>query len=188
MENRNNKVKRGEIYLFNFGNNEGAIQNGIRPAMIVQCNEANTASRTTVIAALTSAVKKQYLPTHIVLGKHFGLKEPSMVMLEQLRTVNQDELGSYIGIVDEEPYIRLINNGLKKGFGIWAYKPPQKSSSVRCLCPKCLKDYMDSGKFVVRRVDPFARVKEKCYKCDGTGYDYLIIEQNKHSEGDNENV
>lgn len=190
MEFTNNirKVKRGEIYLYDFGNNEGSIQNGIRPALVVQCDEGNAVSCTTVIAAMTTAVKKRYLPTHIILGDRFGLKEPSMVMLEQLKTVNQDNLGKYIGTVDDEFYMRLINNGLKKGLGIWFYKPANKSADTRCLCSKCLDDYKYSGKYIVRRIDPFTRVKVKCDKCEGYGYEYRITESTKHRKGDGENV
>jgi len=83
------KVKRGEIYLCDFGSNAGSIQNGVRPVLVVQCDEGNQASTTTIVAALTSVIKKRYLPSHIILGDKFGLKEPSMVMLEQLKTVNQ---------------------------------------------------------------------------------------------------
>ena len=55
MENKNiSKVKRGEIYLYDFGTNEGSIQNGLRPALVVQCDEGNKASCTTVIAAMTT--------------------------------------------------------------------------------------------------------------------------------------
>ena len=56
MENKNinGKVQRGEIYLYDFGNNGGSIQNGVRPALVVQCDEGNTASSTTIIAAMTS--------------------------------------------------------------------------------------------------------------------------------------
>ena len=97
MERKDNqKVKRGEIYLYDFGNNEGSIQNGIRPVLIVQCDEGNQASTTTVVAALTTAIKKRFLPSHIILGRNFGLDEPSMVMLEQLKTVNQSDLTEYI--------------------------------------------------------------------------------------------
>lgn len=90
MENKNisSKVRRGEIYLYNFGNNGGSIQSGVRPALVVQCDEGNAASNTTIIAAMTSIIKKQYLPSHIILDYRFGLKDPSMVMLEQLKTVN----------------------------------------------------------------------------------------------------
>lgn len=113
----NQKVKRGEIYLHDFGSNEGSIQNGIRPVLVVQCDEGNQASTTTVVAALTSVIKKRYLPSHIVLGDKYGLKEPSMVMLEQLKTVNQSELAEYIGFVDSEYLHRKINIGLKKALG-----------------------------------------------------------------------
>ena len=91
MENTiiNRKVKRGEIYLYDFGSNSESIQNGLRPVLVVQCDEGNQASSTTIVAALTTVIKKRYMPSHIVLGDNFGLREPSMVMLEQIRTVNQ---------------------------------------------------------------------------------------------------
>lgn len=57
----NQKVKRGEIYLHDFGSNEGSIQNGVRPVLVVQCDEGNQASTTTVVAALTSVIKKRGL-------------------------------------------------------------------------------------------------------------------------------
>lgn len=66
MENKNtnSKVKRGEIYLYDFGNNGGSIQNGVRPALVVQCDEGNAASSTTIIAAMTSIIKSSiYRPT-----------------------------------------------------------------------------------------------------------------------------
>ena len=71
MEHKDNqKVKRGEIYLYDFGNNEGSIQNGIRPVLIVQCDEGNQTSTTTVVAALTTAIKK----TVFALAYYFGQK------------------------------------------------------------------------------------------------------------------
>lgn len=63
-KNTNSKVKRGEIYLYDFGNNGGSIQNGVRPALVVQCDEGNAASSTTIIAAMTSIIKSSiYRPT-----------------------------------------------------------------------------------------------------------------------------
>ena len=111
-----------------------------------------------------------------------------MVMLEQLKTVNQDELGKYIGTVDDEFYMKLINNGLKKGLGVWFYKPYDNFADTRCLCPKCLDDYKYSGKYIVRRVDPFTRIKVKCDKCEGYGYEYRITERVNRSTGGSENV
>lgn len=117
------KVKRGEIYLHDFGNNAGSIQNGVRPVLVVQCNEGNQASTTTIVAVLTSVIKKRYLPSHSILGDKFRLKEPSMVMLEQLKTVNQSELVEYIGFVNSKYLLRKISFGLKKALGLWVDKP-----------------------------------------------------------------
>lgn len=173
----NQKVKRGEIYLHDFGSNEGSIQNGVRPVLVVQCDEGNQASTTTVVAALTSVIKKRYLPSHIVLGDKYGLKEPSMVMLEQLKTVNQTELTEYIGFVDSEYLLRKINFGLKKALGLWVDKPQKQKGDIRCLCSKCLDDYKSNPGYIVRRLDPFAKEKHKCDKCLNMGYDYLIYDK-----------
>ena len=181
MENKNisSKVRRGEIYLYNFGNNGGSIQSGVRPALVVQCDEGNAASNTTIIAAMTSIIKKQYLPSHIILDDRFGLKDPSMVMLEQLKTVNQSDLIEYIGKIDDEHYMKKINIGIKKAMGLWVDKPYRNPTDIRCLCVKCLEDYKNNPNFIVKRLDPFARVKEKCDKCQNLGYDYLFIERSK---------
>lgn len=179
MENK--KVKRGEIYLYDFGANEGSIQNGTRPVLIVQCDDGNQASQTTVVAAITTAIKKRYLPSHIILGANYGLSEPSMVLLEQLRTINQSELIKYIGSVDSEYTLKQINIGLKKAMGLWVNRPPKKQQTVRCLCGKCLDDYKKNPNMVVRRLDPFAKVKEECVKCGAAGWDYIITERN-HSD------
>ena len=189
MENRNNqKVKRGEIYFYDFGQNEGSIQNGERPVLVVQCDEGNKASPTTVIAAITTAVKKRYLPSHVFLEAEFGLKKPSMVMLEQLKTVNQSDLKDYIGFVDSPYLIRLINNGLKKALGMWNYKP-KRTADIRCLCSNCLNDYKSNPDYIVRRLDPFAKNKERCDKCLDYGYEYIVQERKSvPSEGGADNV
>ena len=179
------KVKRGEIYLHDFGNNAGSIQNGVRPVLVVQCDEGNQASMTTVVAALTSVIKKRYLPSHIILGDKFGLKEPSMVMLEQLKTVNQSELVEYIGFVDSEYLLRKVNHGLKKALGLWVDKPQKQKRDIRCLCPACLQAYKKTQNYIVRRLDPLASKREKCDKCDNMGWDYIIYER-RTSTGDKE--
>ena len=173
----NQKVKRGEIYLHDFGNNAGSIQNGIRPVLVVQCNEGNQTSTTTIVAAITSVIKKSHFSSHIILGDKFGLKEPSMLMLEQLKTVNQSELVEYIGFVDSEYLLRKINFGLKKSLGLWVDKAQKPKSDIRCLCSKCLEDYKSNQDYIVRRIDPFAKEKRKCDQCSNMGYDYLIYDK-----------
>lgn len=181
MENMNTirKVRRGEIYHYDFGTNEGSVQNGVRPVLVVQCDDGNMASTTTVVAALTTAIKKRYLPSHVVLGENFGLKEPSMVMLEQIRTVNQSELRAYIGFVDSAYMWKQIDMGLKKALGLWVDKPPRRKNNIRCLCGKCLNDYKSNPDYVVRRLDPFAKEKERCDKCLDSGYEYIVYDRKK---------
>lgn len=187
MDTNTRKVKRGEIYYYDFGNNEGSIQNGVRPVLVVQCEEGNQASTTTVVAAITSVIKKRYLPSHIILGDKFGLNKPSMVMLEQLKTINQAELQRYVGVVDDPELVRLINNGLKKALGLWVYKPRQVAD-VRCLCGRCLNDYKASPDFIVRRLNPFDRKKQRCDKCSDFGYEYIVTERKRTQQGGAVNV
>ena len=102
-----------------------------------------------------------------------------MVMLERLKTVNQSDLIEYIGKIDDEHYMKKINIGIKKAMGLWVDKPYRRPTDIRCLCVKCLEDYKNNPNFIVKRLDPFARVKEKCDKCQNLGYDYLVIERSK---------
>ena len=83
------KVKQFQIYLYDFGETTGSVQSGVRPVLITQDNGFNENSPTTIVAPITTAIKKEWLPSHIFLGAEFGLSKPSMVMLEQPRTVNQ---------------------------------------------------------------------------------------------------
>ena len=174
---KNREIHRGDLYYYDFGNCTGSVQSGERPVLVVQADDYNHNAPTIIVAAVTSVMKKRYLPSHIELGENFGLKKQSMVLLEQVQTVNKSELKEYIGTVDDEQIIRQINITLKKTFGLWYYKP-EKQGNIRCLCPKCLKGYIQSPDYIVRRLDPFAKVKEKCDKCEGYGWDYVVIDRN----------
>lgn len=171
------KVQRGEIYIYDFGKQSGSLQSGERPVLIVQCEDGNIASNTTVIAAISSVVKNQYMPTHILLGDRFGLRQPSMVMLEQLRTINQNELGRYVGIVDDEEILNKTRKGLMSLFALWKKGNNHKKADIRCLCPKCLGNYLASDDFLVKRMNPLQKSKEKCDKCEGLGYDYILMKR-----------
>lgn len=177
---KKNAVKRFEIYLYDFGETTGSIQSGKRPVLVIQDDRFNAHSPTTVVATITSAIKKQYLPSHVVLGEQFGLTKPSMVMVEQSRTVNQEDLGAYIGTITDDSLKRTLAKAIKKTFGLWSYEP-KDTSSVRCLCPHCMESYKSSGKYIVRRLDPFQREKEKCDRCERMGWDYIIAERKKNS-------
>ena len=148
-------ICRGDLFYYDFGDNSGSVQSGERPVLVVQADDYNQNAPTIIVAAVTSVIKKRYLPSHIILGEEFGLKKPSMVLLEQIRTVNREELREYIGTVDDDKLFRQINATLKKTFGLWVYKP----------------DY------IVRRLDPFAKRKDRCDKCDGDGWDYVVTDR-----------
>ena len=128
------------------------------------------------------------MPSHIILGEEFGLKKPSMVLLEQIRTVNREDLREYIGTVDDDKIFRQINATLKKTFGLWVYKPEGKEN-IRCLCPKCLNDYIHNPDYIVRRLDPFAKRKDRCDKCDVDCWDYVVTDRyssKKEKRGSND--
>ena len=171
-------VKRGEIYLYDFGQNVGSVQNGLRPVLVIQADEFNEYSPTTIVSAITTAVKKEYLPSHIYLGDRFGLTKPSMVLLEQTRTINQTDLGEYIGFIDDEHLQKMIRSGIKKTYGFWNYKPEVRKD-IHCLCHRCVNDLLEDPDVMVRRLNPFQREKESCDICRNYGYSYAVFRRNK---------
>ena len=171
-------VKRFEIYLYDFGSMPGSVQNGIRPAMIIQDNRFNENSPTTIVAAITSVIKKERLPSHIFLGQEFGLSKPSMVMLEQIRTVNQNELGEYIGAITDPYLTKILGRGIKKTLGMWDYTPRDKTA-IRCLCPQCAESYRNTRSFIIRRLDPFQKAKDACDRCNRPGWDYVVVDRKR---------
>ena len=170
------QIKRGDIFYYDFGKNDGSIQSGKRPVLVIQADEFNRNAPIIIVAAITSVIKKQYLPSHVLLPEETGLKQVSMVLLEQLRTVNKSELTERIGFLDNEETWRDINRGIKKEFGLWVYRR-ERSGDIRCLCARCLQDYKSNNSIVVKRLDPFQSEKSRCDKCDGIGYDYIVYDK-----------
>lgn len=107
-------ICRGDLFYYDFGDNSGSVQSGERPVLVIQADDYNQNAPTIIVAAVTSVIKKRYLPSHIILGEEFGLKKPSMVLLEQIRTVNREDLREYIGTVDDDKLFRQINATLKR--------------------------------------------------------------------------
>lgn len=178
MSNDSSAIKRGDIFYYDFGNRTGSIQYGLRPVLVIQASDFNQSAPTIIVAAITSVNKKQYLPSHIILGENFGLVKPSMVLLEQLQTVNKADLKERIGCMDDETIWREINYALKRTFGLAKHKV--RTADIRCLCPKCLADYFNNPAYIVRRIDPLRGVKDRCDKCNGMGYDYMILDRKRN--------
>lgn len=109
---------RGDIYRFDFGQNQDSVQCGVRPAVVLQNNCLSAHSPVVIVAPVSSVQKKQNMPAHVFLGRRFGLILESQVLLEQIRTVPQRQLGRYIGHIDDETIMHLIDEGLCKTLGI----------------------------------------------------------------------
>ena len=118
--NTERNIKRGDIFFYDFGMNRGSIQCGKRPVLVLQADDFNNRAPTIIVAAITTVIKKQYMPSHIILPDDTGLKQASMVMLEQIRAVNKDDLTQYVGALHDEQTWKYINNGLKKSIRLVA--------------------------------------------------------------------
>lgn len=113
-------IQRGDIYYADLTPVVGSEQGGIRPVVIIQNNAGNRYSPTVIVAAITSRLNKHRLPTHIWIGNDFpGLYRNSMVLLEQVRTIDRSRLQEYIGSLNQGQIMRMnraisISLGLKR--------------------------------------------------------------------------
>lgn len=97
----------------------GSEQGGIRPVLIIQNDLGNKYSPTVIAAAITSQKTKNKLPTHIEIdSKDNGLKADSVVLAEQIRTIDKSRLKEKIGHIDDNEVINKINNALGISFGL----------------------------------------------------------------------
>lgn len=101
------EFKRGELYYADLSPVVGSEQGGVRPVLIVQNNVGNKYSPTVIVAAITSQINKAKLPTHIELNTSYGLSKNSVVLLEQLRTLDKRRLKDKIGVVDNTKMKRI---------------------------------------------------------------------------------
>ena len=111
------KVHRGDIYYVDFGNQPGSAVHGIRPAMIVQNDVGNRHAPTIIVAAITTEIKKTRQPTHVLLGTQFGLPQESMLMLEQLATIDKTMLENFVGTADAE-FMKKVDRALSVSVGV----------------------------------------------------------------------
>ena len=119
MDNQQNIVRRGEIYYADLSPVVGSEQGGMRPVLIVQNDVGNRYSPTVIAAAITSQQNKARLPTHIEIeARTYGLTKNSVVLLEQVRTLDKRRLRQRMGCLDEKAMQRVdgaiaISLGLK---------------------------------------------------------------------------
>ena len=110
------EVRKGEIYYADLSPVVGSEQGGIRPVIILQNDKGNRYSPTTIIASVTSRKKKNYLPTHIQINVP-QMKRKSVVMLEQVSTIDKSRLLESIGKVDGST-MQKIDKAVKISFEV----------------------------------------------------------------------
>ena len=114
----NGTVKRGEIYYADLSPVVGSEQGGVRPVLIVQNDVGNRYSPTVIAAAITSQINKARLPTHIELSaQSYGLSKDSVVLLEQIRTIDKKRLKERMGRVDDGMMTK-IDDAIAVSFGL----------------------------------------------------------------------
>lgn len=111
-------VKRGEIYYADLSPVVGSEQGGIRPVLIVQNDVGNKHSPTVIAAAITSKQEKSKLPTHILVqASSCGLAKDSVVLLEQVRTLDKRRLKERMGELDSGS-MQQVNDALQVSLGL----------------------------------------------------------------------
>lgn len=111
-------IKRGDIYYADLSPVIGSEQGGVRPVLIVQNDIGNKYSPTVIAAAITSQINKAKLPTHIEISAlEYGLMKDSVILLEQIRTIDKKRLREKIGHLDEE-LMEKVNEALSISFGL----------------------------------------------------------------------
>ena len=101
------KVKRGDIFYADLSPVVGSEQGGVRPVLVVQND----------IAAITSQMNKVKLPTHVEVSAEFGLPKNSVVLLEQIRTIDKKRLREKVGFTDEF-FMKKVDEALLKSVGV----------------------------------------------------------------------
>ena len=111
-------VKRGDIFYADLSPVVGSEQGGCRPVLIVQNDTGNKHSPTVIAAAITSQTGKARLPTHIELNaQSVGLSRDSVILLEQIRTIDKSRLRERMGKLDENTMTR-VDNAIAVSFGL----------------------------------------------------------------------
>ena len=100
-------IRRGDLFYADLNPVVGSEQGGIRPVLVIQNDVGNHFSPTVVAAAITSRKAKNSLPTHILLENVPGLAPTSLLLLEQLRTIDRKRLRGYIGRISTEKMLEV---------------------------------------------------------------------------------
>ena len=111
-------IKRGDIYYADLSPVVGSEQGGVRPVLIIQNDIGNKYSPTVIATAITSQINKAKMPTHIELdANEYGLSKDSVVLAEQIRTIDKKRLKEKMGHLDDK-LMTKVNAALEISFGL----------------------------------------------------------------------
>ena len=113
------EISRNDIWYAGLGFKNGSIQGGTRPVYIVQNDIGNKHSPTTIVAPITSKMSKKKLPTHILIQpEESGLEKDSIILCEQLQTVNQNNLIRKVNHINNANIITSVNDAIKTSINL----------------------------------------------------------------------
>ena len=172
--------QRGDMYYADLGRGIGSEQEGYRPVVIIQNNIGNRHSPTVIIAAISSRVGvKPKLPTHYYINAEDGLELPSIILLEQIRTIDKRRLTAYIGRLSKE-HINGMNHALAVSIDL-INPVPQKLTL--CLCGACADAFRSTGAFALQKIPSERAEKESCAYCkQEAGEHYNLLPQTRRRE------
>jgi mRNA interferase MazF len=111
-------VKRGDVYFADLSPVVGSEQGGVRPVLIIQNDIGNRFSPTVIVAAITAQIQKAKLPTHVEIdAKRYGFERDSVILLEQIRTIDKQRLTDKITHLDDE-MMDKVDEALQISLGI----------------------------------------------------------------------
>ena len=123
-------IRRGDIYYADLSPVVGSEQGGLRPVLIIQNDVGNRYSPTVIAAAITSRMGKTKLPTHIdIQAEEVGLAKDSVILLEQIRTLDKRRLKEKMGHLDDA-LMNSVNNAIAVSFGLGEHIPVAFSASA----------------------------------------------------------
>ena len=129
------RIYKGDMFYADLTPVVGCEQGGIRPILIVQNDIGNRYSPTVIVAAITSRTEKSHLPTHIWLcSQQYGLRQNSLVLLEQVRTIDRSRLREYIGHLSE-PHMQQVDEALAVSFGLDTLLPEPQIEPMAIASP-----------------------------------------------------
>jgi len=160
-------IYRGEIYFAELSPSLGSEQGGRRPVLIVQNDVGNQHSSTVIVAAITAKAKPS-LPTHLPVSRVPRLRKGSVVLLEQLRTIDKMRLERFVGRLGFVA-MRFVDAALATSLAL------PEPEMVLTLCAQCTHDFNGTDAYWLRRVDESQPFMEPCTLCSTRmGFDYEV--------------